>query len=607
MNFQKVNDCGDLWVWSPNGNYGYGLFGFAPGGPNSLINSDTRTNGTVVMNAVYQQSLGVAANLPPFPYPQFVTELISPPIDISGADRPLELAFAQAIAYLNTPPEAPATDPNGFNTVRSSFSISTDDGATWSLATDVNETLPLNTFLRNTVSFPLPVSDIGDATEIRVKFTFASDFYHWMLDDVIVKERDDYDMKVNENWFAIVPNAITPVSQVEDVPFWADIQNDGGLTAEGVNLNLTIENIDSGEEVYNSTNTYGPLVPDSLAENVIFPDVLTAEAQIAGNYVGTYVVSHAEMDARPANDTLRFPFVVSDTLFSKEFGRTRSISPSADNSYLYGNVFYVPNGEGMYARHISFSITNADVVAMAGNGNSVTTYLLEWDGDTNGDGFIDPEEYGQVAIGFNDYTFNGTEDQDELITIPINVDGAVPLQDGKYYIPVIHYISTGPDDILRMAGSEDFDYGAMDGVTDSLDMPRYGAALALGTDPFPSFFTPGFGSDIVPVVRMSIGNNPDLSGEPIVGVNDPLPVNYRMNVYPNPARERFTLEVEMPEMVDEATVQLFDASGRILFQRRYEDIQTGRFDYEVADLPAGIYMLQLTTKAGARTERVIIE
>ena len=606
LNFQKVNDCGDLWVYSPNGNYGYGLFGFAPGGNTSLINSDTRTNGAVVMNAVYQQSLGEAANLPPFPYPQFVTELISPPIDISAADRPVELQFAQAIAYLNTPPNAPATDPNGFNQVRSSFAISTDDGATWTLATDVNPTLNLNLFLRNTVNFPIPIADLNGATEFRVKFTFASDFYFWMLDDIIVKEREDYDMQVNDNWFAIHTNAVTPVSQVENVNFWADIQNNGGLTAEDVSLNLSIENVDTEEEVYNSTNLYGSIIPDSLAENVIFEDQLLAEVQVQGNYVGTYVVSHSNTDFLLSNDTLTFPFVVGDTLFAKEFGQTRSISPAADNSYLYGNIFYVPNGEGMYARHLSFSVFNADEVAASGTG-SVTTYLLEWDGDTNEDGFIDPDEYGLTAIGFNDYSFTGSETEDDLITIPINVDGAVPLQNDKYYIPVIHYISSGEDDILRMAASDQFDYGAMDGVSDSLDMPRYGAALALGTDPFPSFFTPGFGSDLVPVVRMSIGNNPDLSGEPIVDVDDPLPVDYRMRVYPNPASERFTLELEMPELVNEATVQLLDPAGRVLFVRQYDGIRSGRFDYDVADLPAGIYLLQLSTEAGSRTERVIIK
>ena len=87
LTFDKSNSCGGNWVWSPNGNVGYDIFGFAAG---TTINSSTRANGSVQINALYQSSLGDAGYSPVQPYPVYITELISPVIDISAADRLLE-------------------------------------------------------------------------------------------------------------------------------------------------------------------------------------------------------------------------------------------------------------------------------------------------------------------------------------------------------------------------------------------------------------------------------------------------------------------------------------------------------------------------------------
>ncbi len=610
LNFEKVNDCGDLWVFSPNGNYGYDIaaFGAALQSGNTIM-SDTRTDGVVGINGVYQSSLGNTAYSPGSPpYPQYVAELISPEIDITAADRALELQFTQAIAYLNTPTNAPTTDATGFNGVRSSFAISNDGGATWSLAIDANPTLGPNAIRRNNATVPIPVSTVGDATSIRVKFTLATDFYFWLLDDVVVKERAAYDMQANENFFAIAPNAVTPVSQVTNMGFLADIQNNGGVAADNVNLNLTVTNDDTQEEVYNDDVFYGTIIPDSLAQDVFFGTELPAEAQVQGTYTGVYSVSHDSTDARTNNDTLTFQFVVGDTLFAKETGSTRSVSPADDNSYYYGNIFYTPNGDGMYARYISFAVTNAEE-AVNGSG-AVTTYLYRWPGNTDpaGSDFVaEPSEYGS-PVAFNSYTFDGTEADDDIITIPIDLDGnSFALEDDMYYIAVVQYVSQGEGDDLFMAASEQYDYLATFFYTDSMMVPRYSSALEVGSAAEPEFSTVGFGRDIVPVVRLSIGNNPDITGSPIVDVDDPLPVNYTMNIYPNPARERFTLEVNMPEMADQATVRMFDPAGRILFQREYDNMLEGRFEYEVGNLPAGIYFLQLSTEAGSRTERIVIK
>lgn len=596
--YTKDSDCGAIWTWTPNGNYGYGVFGIQP---NSTIQSTTRTNGVASTNFVYQSSLGSTTYNPGSPpYPQYVTELISPVIDISAADRALEVEFTQAVAYLNTPTDAPS---NNLGTrVRSSFAISSDGGETWGPAIDANATLAPNATRRNRVNFPIPSSDVNGSSEIRIKFTFATDFYFWLLDDIVIKERVGYDMQVNGNFFAIAPNAVTPVSQVGDMSFLADIQNNGGLTANNVVLNLSVTNTTTGEEVYNSNNNYGAIVPDSIAENSIFSEALPGSNLETGVYRGRYLISHANTDERPANDTIAFQFVVSDTLFAKELGRTRGVAPAADDSYYYGNCFYVPNGDGYYARHFTFAVDNASAVP----GVAVNLFLYEWVGDLNENLVADPDEYaGPVA--FNEYTFSGSETNTTLITVPVDIEGnGYPLADETYYLAVMQYVAAA-DQPLFMSASEAFNYGAMVFVTDSLDAPQYASVLSVGQADQPEFSTVGFGRGIVPVMRMSIGNNPDLSGEPIVGVADPLPVENLLKVFPNPANTEFTLELKMAEMAPWAEIRFFDLTGRILFQRRYNQIEEGRFTYDVAGLPNGTYFIQLNTEQGTRSERVVVQ
>jgi len=394
--YTKRTECGTLWTWSPNGNLGYGVAGQNPGV--AIVNSTTRTNGVMVMNNIYQMTQGAPLPTPnPPPYPHYVAELISPPIDISSATRALSVTLTQRMAYLNTPTDA----PNGLKT---SFSISTDDGLTWSPASDVNPTFPTNTIRSNTVTAPILNAYTEGASSIRIKFTFATDYYYWGIDDIIIRERVGYEMQANANFYAIADNANTPYSQLQPQYFLADIQNNGGLTAENVNLNLTIVD-NEGNEVYNQDNFYGSITPDSLAENSIFnidePLDLPSDAASIGSYFGRYILSHDQPDSNPLNDTLSFSFAVTDTLFAKETGRTRGIFLTNNNSWYIGNSYYVPVGETWYARWISFMVDDASTNV----GKTVTTLLYESDGDVDGDGRIEPEEYNLAPYAFNEYQF----------------------------------------------------------------------------------------------------------------------------------------------------------------------------------------------------------
>lgn len=587
LEFTKTADCGSLWNWSPNGNVGYDIFGQAEG---LVVSSDTRQNGVIVANNLFhsaQDDTGYSPGNPP--YLQYVAELISPAIDISGANGALFFEMSELVAFLNPADNGPAG-------IRTSFAISTDDGVSWSDNYDINEGLGTNTVRNQSISIPILINDVNGADEIRIKLTWGTDFYYWAVDDMAIRERIPYEMQANANFYAIASNAMTPASQVGPMYFMADIQNNGGAVAENVNLNLTIVDVsNSNTLIFEADNVYGDIPPDSLAENSFFEASLAAELQTEGIYRGTYTLSHDSIDSSPNNDILDFEFRITDTLFAKETGRTRGIFLTNDNAWYIGNSFYVPNGEGLFARYISFMVDNASDVV---NGNGVvTTYLYESDGDLNDDGRIDGEELGVNggAIAFNDYMFDGSEDR-ELITIPVDLDGFIPLKDGKYYLAVIQYVGQDADDKLAISASEEYNYGANAFITDSLGTPQYSDVVDL-TDADPSYFRNGFGGTVVPVVRLSIGLLTDAKEE--------LSDDYEMLIFPNPARDEFQLKLDMPERLD-VYVRLYDQNGRIVFIENYDKLDQGVFTYDVSALAAGVYMLKLSTPNGVRTEKVIV-
>lgn len=598
--YTKRSECGTLWTWSPNGNLGYGIVGQNPGV--ALVNSPTRTNGVMVMNNIYQMTQGMTGVIPnpnPPPYPHYVSELISPPIDISSATRALSVTLTQFMAYLNTPTDA----PNGLKT---SFSISTDDGLTWSPASDLNPSFPTNTLRSNTVTAPILNAYTEGASSIRIKFTFATDFYFWGIDDIIIRERVGYEMQANANFFAIPDNANTPFSQLQPQYFMADIQNNGGLTAENVNLNLTIRDSE-GNEVLNLDKPYGSIPPDSLAENSFFdinqPLDLPRDAASVGSYTGRYALSHDQEDSNTANDTLRFNFAVTDTLFAKEVSRTRGIFLTNNNSWYIGNSYYVPNGDNWYARWISFMVDDANT----NTGNSVTVLLYESDGDVNGDGRISPEEYNSAPYAFNDYVFDGTENQ-QLITVPVSLDlEGVPLTSGKYYFAVIQYVGPTAASRLAISASEQFNYAANNFITDSLGVEQYSDIVDLVAEE-PNFFSGGFGGTVVPIVRLHIGDNPDLNAPGITMTNaeELLPTEYSVSVFPNPANNEVNVALSFPEATN-VLARFYDQTGRILFTQRYDQLMEGKFSYDVRQLVNGIYYLQLDTPAGVRVEKVVVQ
>ncbi|NET35289.1 MAG: T9SS type A sorting domain-containing protein [Cyanothece sp. SIO1E1] len=593
------NVCPGLFYYTSDGSYGTPLT--AP----TVFGGATADNGMVFFNAVMQTWLEDDANLDPSidpsDYPEYTTSLISPEIDISSATRALSLEFSQAILFLNLSsgaPRVPISETVSIP-VRTAYEISTDGGVNWSDPIELNENQGTASWSENRQSIPLPASIVNGASSIRLRFTYGSDFWFWGLDDLRIVERPAYDMQINQNFFSVYPNLFTPISQADTAVFLADIQNNGGLDAANVILDLNIQNDADGSIIYADSIEFGTIVVDSLAENQLFNNTLNPEDLSPGIFTGSYVIRHDSAETVTNNDTIRFQLVMTDTIFQKEagfiFGDASGITPADDISFTFGNVFYCPNGDGYVAKNISFGVANGNELA----GRSVTTYLYEWS-DTNNDAVAQASEYGD-ALAINTYQFVGDEAADQLITIPFDFEGnPIPLKDNTFYLALVQYINSADNQDLEILISSSVDYNAtafayaQAGLT-----PRHTLVLNVGPDPSPDLSTAGFGQDNVPMIRMSIEQTVDA---PVV-----LSEENKVKVYPNPTNGIVNLEVELVNTSNRVDISVIDAAGRILQRNVYQTFKEGKFNYDLSNLSAGFYFIRLQTDEGIRTQKLFLQ
>lgn len=584
------------WAWDASGDVGVGaLSSFG----SCMQSNQSKNDGVVWFHADYLTTGGDPDNADTEIF--YVGELISPIIDLSQVNNPVALQFSQWVRTFEFTPSAPnCPDYDSFIT---SFSISTDGGASWGDPIDANPGLPPATGGQNSVrdsTMYYPLSDLQGEPEVRIKFTWAGNYYFWEIDDLAILERVDYDMKINENFFSVMPDAIIPSCQIEPASFVADVSNIGDLTA--TNVELDIEILRAGQDlVFKDTQFFGAVQRDSLVENHIFDEqVQPFQINTNGSYETRYVVRHDNEDGRPENDTIRSYFQISDTTLAKELGPTREIAPNEDPSYTYGNCFYLPNGAGWYARFASFGVQNADELI----GENVNILLYEWEGDLNEDDMANPEEY--ALIGFNDYQFDGNESGLIQVALDVENSNGVPLQDDSYYILGVQY-ETNDDQNCFMLASDVINYQATWFVTDSLNQNRYASMLDVGNTG--DFSVVGFGFGIVPAIRLHVGISPDLNAPtPICAVNtievsQPL----KVKILPNPAESQVNVQFDLVSWEEEVTVQITNMSGSLLFAKKYNNVKQKEITFDVRQWISGTYLVNIRTSKGERSFPLIVQ
>jgi len=322
-------------------------------------------------------------------------------------------------------------------------------------------------------------------------------------------------LRVMPNFYAIAPNAVTPISQVEPYSHLADVFNIGTDAQTNVNLNITIVDDATNNVVFTDDNPYGTIPPNTLVENQPFLNYFTPNGTTPTSYTATYEVTSDSVDINPSDNTRTYSLATSETVFAKEFGGTTAIWPAASNwdpgephSWAYGNYYYIVDGDNWDACSVDFMIGNASNPGLANRILSV--FLYRWDEDFNQDGNMDPDERTRVAYGF--YLIEGTETTSDLIHVSLRdflTDEPAPIdiESNQAYAVMVEYISFDQVDFAMMAG--EINYNAMSYRSELDGIPngaaRYGSLLGIDEQFYDQpYSTIGFNAPLAPVVRLNI-------------------------------------------------------------------------------------------------------
>ena len=397
--------------------------------------------------------------------------------------------------------------------------------------------------------------------------------YAWQIDDVLLTQLDS---DISFSTPLVYPNFFTPISQVDSVLFAVQIDNPGTLDQQDVSIDIIVEKAvgDNLVRVYEYNEVIDEIKADSSV--LLLADDLYL-AQDTGVYVYTYSQTDNSNDENPGNNTYRSTFAIGQTLFSKDdFSQptdaTQPASINGDN-WQVGN-YYVINTEGYLATEAIFTFAALD---MSHVGQQINLFLYKI--NEVEDGVFDDEDVD--VIGFNSYTFTADDENFDLITVPLfNLDGdeGVALDSGEYLI-MVEYL---PDMFVP--------------YTNNPYIANIGSVVRNG-----DWFLGGFAGDaITAIVRMRIDE------AEAVSARTPQLADGQLTLYPNPANETLSVGFDLNRASD-VDLRIYDLKGGMVDRKRFDSTLRENFQWNVRELPAGTYLLNISTDEGVKTERFTVQ
>jgi Secretion system C-terminal sorting domain len=593
-----------LWVWDTAQFFMKKGAYYNAGAPlPALVNfSPSYADGYMCFQSDYYDNRGIQGNFGNGPCPSAHRgDLISPVINLTGKSG-FFLAFNQAYRK--------------FTGTRCLVTWSEDGGTTWRDTTEVNAAQAVNALATTEKVLVKLKGSVGTAN-VRIKIIFDADYYFWSVDDVQILQIGN-DLKINTNFYAIPANRFIPKTQVEKIPFLSDMSNVGSNPTTNTRLRANIYNW--GKQIYTTETNLGTVPPDAVIENTLVGTPWTPKAD-TGVYNGSYRVLHNGVDDVLTNDSVSFFLGVTDTTFSKENGRTRSVLPSfasltagTPKGWKYGNSYYIAK-KGWYRLGTTFGLTNPSTSMKT---QLVSTWLYKYNEDGIATDVISTAERTRIASAdivtgtvVGNITYNAA-----LAPFDDDAQKCVQLDTGNYLLMIEHAPTLALLDSMIVSASGLYDYAAMVFATDSISSPRLAPILGgYGTitdDWIPAGFTPGY--NIVPVARLHInpttprGTTPTNGCKDITSDETPLTDDNKLSVFPNPvAVENLTVNIDLTLNAKTANLGIYDMNGRMIQNRDYDNVKNEKFTLPVSNLANGNYFLKLTTPEGFKAVQFSVQ
>lgn len=626
--------------------YSQGYYAAPAGQTPPPIPSPSQLNGVAIFDSGFMDNDGTAVGGTGTSPAGHRGELISPRIDLTGyANMPLVVQFF--------------SEYRDFEMNELSVSMSTNDGLTWSTASDYRILQSSSAPGLVRVMMPNITSGVAVLSQCRVRFVFDNNYYYATIDDVTIETAPAYDLAIgnanpngafledNGDFVKIGGNRYQALSNLDPSNlkewFWGGkVVNYGAQTIlpqDNAKLHVAIDFYDElsnalTSNVHVDSMDIDTLIGGDTGGSILidyFDDLNFITSNGKGNYEVKYWVSHDSSDAIATNDTVFHTFSITGTgtsYISKarraaSDGRvfaSRGIFPGGGNpisAFEYGSVYYFPKGlsSGLGIDSVEFRYQ----VPSGYNGPATQSLLVkvyrltDGSGSTASNGILDSDELLEIGLGIVNLTGIGTTVAAGSFGLGVAsnfIDAAGdPLggldDHGLYYISLVQDASLGGGATFTSTtglwfGGDDYNYymNAAMSLTDTIINPSPSATTdATGTT---TWFWTGFGADIVPSIGIHMKPFPLSTNNPMIETGEEI----GLSVFPNPVTSNLNFSVEFEEARDVRYI-LTDVSGRVLLLFNSDNVTAETKSINIGQFPTGVYFLTAETKKGAITKRII--
>ncbi len=380
---------------------------------------------------------------------------------------------------------------------------------------------------------------------------------------------------------------VTPMSDI-GVTF---LNTDNVNTVPSVTINAEITA--PGGSTTTLSQTLTNVAPLSV-NNVKFDDSYTPTV------VGDYSVKFTN-SLTP--DEIEQAFVITDYTYALDNGdivpnTNGTIEPDSAgfvNNYNFqydmGNVYRTgPNP--VVATHMSFMISNPDEL-YTGDPEADRFDILVYNADPDGNGsipypagFVDYNGLNEnggplipLAGSVTEYIVSQNDQGFEFITVEF--PSPLTLAANKMYLVMVQYNG----EIAGTAIPPKYAFGGKDRMAGEV-------GTMIFTD---SLHTDGWGNNYNGIIRLHLDG---FATSTTTALDDS-----KVSVSPNPTSNTVNLELDLENTATEVEVRILDFTGRLVSSRILDNVQKGRYSFDVSKMATGTYFMSINTPEGFRSKK----
>lgn len=488
--------------------------------------------------------------------------------------------------------------------------FSTDGGVTYNDTVEFfsDAAVPVNGSTLNGAEAVANVSSIiGGQANVVMQFIYdgtpgnanGNGYYYWMIDDIELRTppanqmffttwngAPEHDMIYNSNGAAYPKYGIMNVNQIVPVEFDANFLNYGTQAQTNATLDVEVWDVTSGTPSLVTTLSAPGCATLASGDTCDFNDLTTPTWTPPAQEASYLLVYKAVSDSIPSattTETDTFSFFVNDDLYSTDRNNIDNYvgTNSATSDIIAMGVMYsLENEDPLNPGSGLIYIDGVDIELSAATDSTADIEIAFF--DTTGFAYNAGFPAGAQAVFRKSFTLNGS-----LIggnaSFDLSTNGMPLALPANTYLMIVNFFPNATDGVIRIANDASF------------DQPGFSTVMQLGDGNWFGGFTSSAHEGTF--IRLNVAqydSTSSISESELAG----------FSVYPVPSNGTGYVEFDNG---GDYTITILDMIGKPIFTRNESVNSNERIDFDIANYPAGVYLVNIKGEGTDKTVKITVQ